>query len=404
MPFQSEKQRRYMHANLPRIAKRWERDYANGGIIALAQGGRIGFYKGSDRHGGTGGRTSSGMDMSGATNVGGTTGSGLGGGPHGGGEWSGPTYSAPKTKTFTGPNIHGEGIGSQTFDINKRTIALQDQYRQGASQRAHPFLSKVKSGIGNIFHGLGNKIFQGRGNYENQAAWEQARQDRINKKSINRLRKTRDYGKYANNPQGWAGSDLSGRLTGLEKDVFGKDYVDYGRNRIQARDLKALKDKQALTSQLSANNYYTGTMSFEDQVAKNKRMLESLGFEEATGGIMNTPQGKDYNYNNMKMMEVANNPALSRYKKRRELAPTKFNDPWAGPEFQQVDVNDKQKTIINNQMYNLNSGTKTVKEVYDAAKTFDSNWFGKPMTPKEFNEHIKSKGWTGELLDESEST
>ena len=37
MPFQSEKQRRYMHANLPRIAKRWERDYANGGIAS--QGG-----------------------------------------------------------------------------------------------------------------------------------------------------------------------------------------------------------------------------------------------------------------------------------------------------------------------------------------------------------------------------
>ena len=27
MPFKSEKQRRYMHANLPDIAKRWERDY-----------------------------------------------------------------------------------------------------------------------------------------------------------------------------------------------------------------------------------------------------------------------------------------------------------------------------------------------------------------------------------------
>ena len=40
MPFQSEKQRRYMHANLPEIAKRWERDYANGGIarVGLANG------------------------------------------------------------------------------------------------------------------------------------------------------------------------------------------------------------------------------------------------------------------------------------------------------------------------------------------------------------------------------
>jgi len=32
MPFQSEKQRRYLHANHPEIAQRWERDYANGGI------------------------------------------------------------------------------------------------------------------------------------------------------------------------------------------------------------------------------------------------------------------------------------------------------------------------------------------------------------------------------------
>ena len=35
MPFQSEKQRRYMHANLPEIAQRWERDYAGGGISRL---------------------------------------------------------------------------------------------------------------------------------------------------------------------------------------------------------------------------------------------------------------------------------------------------------------------------------------------------------------------------------
>jgi len=37
MPFQSEKQRRYMHANLPELAQRWERDYANGGIARLPQ-------------------------------------------------------------------------------------------------------------------------------------------------------------------------------------------------------------------------------------------------------------------------------------------------------------------------------------------------------------------------------
>ena len=37
MPFKSEAQRRYMHANLPEIAQRWEQEYSTGGIAS--QGG-----------------------------------------------------------------------------------------------------------------------------------------------------------------------------------------------------------------------------------------------------------------------------------------------------------------------------------------------------------------------------
>ena len=33
MPFKSEKQRRYMHANLPKIAQRWEKKYKKGGSV-----------------------------------------------------------------------------------------------------------------------------------------------------------------------------------------------------------------------------------------------------------------------------------------------------------------------------------------------------------------------------------
>jgi len=44
MPFQSEKQRRYLHANHPEIAKRWEEEYATGGI---ANHFRKKFKKGS---------------------------------------------------------------------------------------------------------------------------------------------------------------------------------------------------------------------------------------------------------------------------------------------------------------------------------------------------------------------
>ena len=39
MPFQSEKQRRFLHANHPEIARRWERDYANGGRIGFKRAG-----------------------------------------------------------------------------------------------------------------------------------------------------------------------------------------------------------------------------------------------------------------------------------------------------------------------------------------------------------------------------
>ena len=33
VPFKSEKQRKYMHANLPKIAKRWEKEDKKGGRV-----------------------------------------------------------------------------------------------------------------------------------------------------------------------------------------------------------------------------------------------------------------------------------------------------------------------------------------------------------------------------------
>ena len=42
MPFKSEKQRRYMHANLPEIAQRREKKYQKGGRVKVNAGGYIG--------------------------------------------------------------------------------------------------------------------------------------------------------------------------------------------------------------------------------------------------------------------------------------------------------------------------------------------------------------------------
>jgi len=48
MPFQSEKQRRYLHANHPEIAKRWEKEYSNGGILDIDGSEEITTEEGND--------------------------------------------------------------------------------------------------------------------------------------------------------------------------------------------------------------------------------------------------------------------------------------------------------------------------------------------------------------------
>ena len=163
MPFQSEKQRRYLWANEPEIARDWTDTYGSG--IAKALGGRIGFYRGSphssDRGPGPGGQSS-------ASNRGRDPGPGPGGqssdrggslsrgSPHSG-SWSGPTYSKPKTVTVTRPSHHiGAGDINQNYNINKRTIQRQHDYNRLAHQRAHPFLSKVRSGLGSLGRGIGH--------------------------------------------------------------------------------------------------------------------------------------------------------------------------------------------------------------------------------------------------------
>ena len=176
MPFQSEKQRRYLWANEPEIARDWTDTYGSG--IAKALGGRIGFFKGAQAD------TRSGQSMSPGTSASG----GARGGSHDRGgrqhqatatrqvaatrardrhpttESTGReqaiadrTYTRPDQLPITRGGQHiGTGPLTQSYDKNLRTLALQNQYRQGAYQRAHPFLSKVRSGLGSLGRGIGH--------------------------------------------------------------------------------------------------------------------------------------------------------------------------------------------------------------------------------------------------------
>ena len=162
MPFKSEAQRKYLWANEPEIARDWTDTY--GSKIHKADGGRIGFYRGSPhssgRGPGPGGQSSAG-------NRGRDPGPGPGGqssdrggslstgSPHSG-SWSGPTYSPPEQLTVTRPSQHiGAGDITQNYNKNLRNLQRQQQYQQGAYQRAHPFLSKVRSGLGSLGRGIG---------------------------------------------------------------------------------------------------------------------------------------------------------------------------------------------------------------------------------------------------------
>ena len=388
MPFRSGKQRRYLWANEPEIARDWTDRYgaAGGGIMRLGYlhggvthpDGRRGFFAGAERDARAGkGAMSPGTGMTGR-------GRGLGNARENAirqntiptTHTTAPgTLSDPRekqdhfTQSWSGPK---GWFGSGGY----RNLNVAGDTSQGHKSRfggLGGLLMGVFGGIPGKVMSMLSHINPGKlrgwneqyGRYNTQDEYEDARTKRQNRSRIDRLRKTRDYGKYANDPEGWAASDLSGRLTGLEKGVFGKDYVDYGRNRLQARDLKALRDQQALTSQLS-------TKSPVD----------------------------NYNYNNMAMMEIANNPALSRYKKPQGIA--SINNQWSRPQIQQA------KTYGLQDLKNLGAGyegwfestqdpnkqLQAIQDYYDAATKYKSSGLGSTQTPAEVRDYVERMGKT----------
>jgi hypothetical protein len=128
MPFKSEKQRRYLWANEPEIARDWTDTYGSG--IHKALGGRIPFRRGGNPHSDAGGRTSRGMDMSGASNRGGR---------------STPSHSPDRG----GPiNPHADTapvIQQQRQTDFRNLINQQNRERRDPPQRVGP---KLGSGIG----------------------------------------------------------------------------------------------------------------------------------------------------------------------------------------------------------------------------------------------------------------
>ena len=119
MPFQSEKQRRFLHANHPEIAKRWEREYARGGI---SNHFRKRFFKGAQADTAEGQALSPGTSASGGlrhtpSGNGGTGGDGPK--PH-----SGPTAAeiaaAAQKKAMEEAQLHAKEMAIQRQHKKKK--------------------------------------------------------------------------------------------------------------------------------------------------------------------------------------------------------------------------------------------------------------------------------------------
>jgi hypothetical protein len=163
MPFQSEKQRRYLWANEPEIARDWTDTYGSG--IAKALGGRIGFRRGTSGApgGGDPGMTS---DSSGA----GQTHSGGGEGPQG------PINIHADTRPVINQQKIADDLNrqNQMRDLINRQQQEKDyrdvrhvahdfgnyglQGQQKINEYQPTFGQRFKTGIGNLFSGLGGGL------------------------------------------------------------------------------------------------------------------------------------------------------------------------------------------------------------------------------------------------------
>ena len=154
MPFQSEKQRRYLWANEPEIARDWTDTYGSG--IAKALGGRIPY-----QWGGPGGKS---------------PGTSAGPGPGGQGGRGGDNRGRDPTPSRPGPDRHPPAPTAPYDDRiqriaaqDQRTAALRTQQLQdmrdpnyGQFLRPSPLIEKptfgmrLRSGLGALGRGLGN--------------------------------------------------------------------------------------------------------------------------------------------------------------------------------------------------------------------------------------------------------
>ena len=298
MPFKSEAQRRYLWANEPEIARDWTDTY--GSRIHKDEGGiaRIGFFSGM--------REQEQKEKASKSSAAGSKQPG-----HGGSSLT-PAYHAPQAPIQQGPHI---GEGSKLHTTAPGTLSdpreKEDYFEQSWSGQPGIFgigggYKTLKTpgvtagghqsnfGIGNLFKGaasmfgglpatigsfmggLGNNFFQGRGDYANQAAWEQAKQNRINQKRRARRRKYRP--EIPQNIDQGRGSGLRSTVDDVEEFNFA-DLI----KRLDTHDFENVDfNKQGIAS-IADSGYIPGNFT---GTTKDNYWDKALDMEAQSAGLL----------------------------------------------------------------------------------------------------------------------
>jgi len=151
MPFKSEKQRKYLWANEPEIARDWTKTY--GSKVKKADGGRIGFYKGSDRHGGTGKNDNSAADRANKAQASRRSSTGNTGG-------GGNRENYVATRTYTKPTIKKDPreYGKSNRNLNRSFLDNVRQKSIDSFVDRNKYKNLINAGVYNKQPGMMAKI------------------------------------------------------------------------------------------------------------------------------------------------------------------------------------------------------------------------------------------------------
>ena len=337
MPFKSEAQRRYLWANEPEIARDWTDTYGSriqkndGGITDVAMQGGGPNYLGEqpmvnapkywqsspdhepaelayitdkekdilidlDIYGSLQGSPNRGP--SGIVSLQGD----LGG--YDVNEWDGYESGPPDNSSHGAgnpdqydmtPPSHGAGNSNQ-YDMTppppsqsyherqspKQGLGIKNLFRTGLS-----IFGGWPGKIASFASGMGNDIFQGRGDYKNQVAWERAKQNRINQKRIDRILNRSDEFPITENTYknlmdaGWEGTlpalDSTATSRGDINTMEGITGVDTVKDFDTTEWIKKISDKNAMDEYWKkelGNNQYQHANWFTDLFKKDPEDIQ----------------------------------------------------------------------------------------------------------------------------------